>query len=140
MVISRLNRYRLCLWLSLILIIPIGYLGRFYLPAELEWLRNLVGNIAYEMFWILLVLILFPRLSPTKAAIGVCLASFGIEFLQLWQPARLQAIRATLLGRLVLGNSFFWGDFPQYGLGSAVGWLWANLLLKLNHPKRRIIS
>jgi hypothetical protein len=44
--------------------------------------------------------------------------------LQLWQPPWLQAVRATLLGRLVLGNTFTWGDFLYYAIGCGLGWLW----------------
>lgn len=121
---SRSRQYRLALLISMIVIIPIGYSARFYLPADLEWLRNLIGNIAYECFWVLFVAFLIPHVSPARTAIGVCLASFAIEFLQLWQPAWLQALRATLFGKLVLGNSFYWPDFLQYIAGSFVGWLW----------------
>lgn len=133
---NRPKRYRLALLISLILIIPIGYGSRFHLNAEQEWLRNLLGNIAYESFWILLVVFLMPHLPPFRVAVGVCLASFGIEFLQLWQPDWLQTLRATLFGKLVLGNAFYWLDFPQYGLGSLVGWLWVSLLARKTRVKR----
>lgn len=85
MAIRQITRYRIGLLLSLLVIIPLGYGARFYLSADQEWLRNLLGNVAYESFWILLVLWLFPQIAPFKAAVGVCLASFAIEFLQLWQ-------------------------------------------------------
>lgn len=107
---SRFVRYRLKLLLSLMLVILVGYSTRFYLPAEVEWLRNLLGNIFYEIFWILLAVFLFPQVSLLKIAIGVCLASCAIEGLQLWQPPFLQTLRATLPGKLVLGNSFVWVD------------------------------
>ncbi len=122
------GRYRLALLVSMIVIIPIGYGGRFYLSPELEGLRNWIGNLAYECFWVLFVIFFLPQISPLRAAIAVCLASFAIEVSQLWQPNWLQALRATLLGRLVLGNSFYWADFPQYVAGSFLGWLWASLL------------
>ncbi|MDA0673585.1 MAG: DUF2809 domain-containing protein, partial [Cyanobacteria bacterium] len=48
----------------------------------------------------------------------------ALDFLQLWQPPLLEAIRATLPGRLVLGNTFTWGDFPYYFIGCGMGWLW----------------
>ncbi len=122
------TRFRLITFVCLILLVPIGYAARFYLSSDQEWLRNLLGNIAYESFWVLLVMFLFPTIAPIKAAIGVCLASFAIEFLQLWQPDWLQTLRATLPGRLVLGSSFYWLDFLQYGVGSFVGWLWVRTI------------
>jgi hypothetical protein len=48
--------------------------------------------------------------------------------MQLWQPAWLQAMRATLPGRLVLGNTFVWSDFLYYVLGCVIGWLWLRWL------------
>lgn len=130
------RRFRFALLLSLMLVIPLGYGVRFLLSPNLEWLRNWLGNLAYESFWILLIMFLVPRVSFTKVAIGVCLSSFAIEWLQLWHPVWLQAIRATLPGRLVLGNSFFWADFPQYVIGSLVGWLWVRTLLRITQHKQ----
>lgn len=139
--VAQRSRYRLALLVSLILVIPLGYGARFYLSTNQEWLRNLLGNIAYESFWILLVAFLFPQVSLLRTAIGVCLATFAIEFMQLWQPDWLQTIRATLPGKLVLGNSFVWADFPQYAFGSLVGWLWtwglAQRTKKQHEPAKR---
>jgi hypothetical protein len=128
--LSYSRRYRLALLISMIAIIPIGYSARFYLPADWEWLRNLIGNIAYECFWVLFVAFLIPQVTPVRIAIGVCLASFAIEFLQLWQAPWMQALRMTLFGRLVLGNSFYWPDFLQYMAGSFGGWLWIRAMAR----------
>ena len=119
----RAFKYRIALLISLITIVPIGYMIRFHGSAP-EWLNDLFGSIAYEIFWILLVAFLFPQASPLWTAIGVCLATCALEFLQLWQPPFLQAMRATLPGRLVLGNAFTWSDFPSYFIGSFLGWVW----------------
>jgi Protein of unknown function (DUF2809) len=115
--------YRVALLVSTILLVPIGYLIRFS-QSGLPWLDDALGSVAYEMFWIVLVLVGFPKFSPMKVAIAVCLVTCAIEFLQLWQPPFLQAIRATLPGRLVLGTTFGWSDFPPYFVGSFLGWAW----------------
>jgi glycopeptide antibiotics resistance protein len=122
--------YRLALLISIIIIVPLGYIIRFAKEPGPLWLHDLLGSVAYEIFWILLVALLFPKASPRWTAIGVCLATCVIEFLQLWQPPFLQALRATLPGRLVLGNTFFWSDFISYFLGSFAGWFWIYLLHK----------
>lgn len=96
---------------------------RFHGAAP-EWMNDLFGSIAYEIFLILLVALLFPKASPLWTAFGVCLATCMVEFLQLWHPPFLEAMRATLPGRLVLGNSFTWSDFISYFLGSFLGWMW----------------
>jgi hypothetical protein len=115
--------YRIALLISTVLLLPIGYLVRFS-QSGFPWLDDALGSIAYEMFWIVLVLTGFPKFSPMKVAIAVCLSTCAIEVLQLWQPPFLQAIRATLPGRLVLGNTFSGSDFPPYFVGSFLGWAW----------------
>ncbi len=120
--------YRVALFISTIAILPIGYIARFSQGFGAEWLHDLAGSLAYEIFWILLVMVCFPKASLMQVAIAVFFASCAIEFLQLWKPPFLQAIRATLPGRLVLGNTFTWSDFPPYALGSALGWAWVKAL------------
>ncbi len=82
---DRVFKYRIALLVSLVAIVPIGYLVRFYGSAP-EWLNDSFGSIAYEVFWILLVALLFPQASPLWTAVGVCLATCVVEFLQLWHP------------------------------------------------------
>jgi len=121
-------RYRTALFINLCVIIPLGYIIRFSQGPAPEWLNDACGSIAYEIFWILFVMLLFPRLSLSRTAIAVFLATCGVEFLQLWHPPLLQAARATLVGRLVLGNTFSWADFPAYVVGSSLGWVWVRYL------------
>ncbi|HEY9668263.1 MAG TPA: DUF2809 domain-containing protein [Coleofasciculaceae cyanobacterium] len=123
----RVSKYRIALLISIVLIVPLGYLVRFYGPAP-AWLNDWLGSIAYEIFWILLFALFLPHASPVWIAVGVCLATCALEFLQLWQPPFLQAMRATLPGRLVLGNTFTWSDFPAYFIGSFLGWVWMLVL------------
>jgi hypothetical protein len=104
-----------------IALIPIGYLGRFN-PNWPEWFRNIWGNIAYETLWIFAVLAVRPQLKPARVALGVCLMTFGLEFLQISQHPILLAARSTLPGRLILGTTFNWMDLPQYVVGSTIGY------------------
>jgi hypothetical protein len=115
-------RHRLLFLINILAIVPLGYVVRFghILP---EFISDAGGGIAYEIFWILLVLTIAPTANIRITAISVCLTTCAIEFLQLYQPPWLQAIRATLPGRLVLGTTFSWGDFPPYFIGSALGLL-----------------
>jgi len=116
--------YRIVLFINICVIIPLGYSIRYAQDAIPEWVHDAGGSIAYEIFWILLGALLFPQQPLRRIAIAVFLATCGIEFLQLWHPPFLQAARATLAGRLVLGNTFSWADFPAYVVGSSLGWLW----------------
>ncbi len=121
-------KYRILLLVSMIIIVPLGYIVRFSQGLNPPWLHDALGSVAYEIFWILLFNFLLPKISPWRIAIAVCIATCGIEFLQLWKPPFLQAARSTLPGRLVLGNSFTWTDFPVYFFGSFLGWLWLRLI------------
>jgi hypothetical protein len=120
-------RDRAALLVSIGIIVPLGYGVRFS-GWEPAWWPDFLGSLAYEIFWVLLVVLLVPRISLRGAAVGVCLATCGIEFLQLWHHPLLEAARRTLPGRLVLGNSFTWSDFPAYFVGSGLGWLWVRVL------------
>lgn len=125
-------QHRRALALSMAVIVPLGLILKFYQGPGQEWLNNTFGGVPYEIFWVLLVAYLWPAVSPGRIAIAVCIATCGLEFLQLWQPDWLQAIRATLPGRLVLGNTFSWTDFPYYFVGSGLGWLWVRWLQRLH--------
>lgn len=129
---------RIALLISLGIILPLGYGIRFAQSPAPAWLHDALGSIAYEVFWILLAVLCLPRVAVTPIAIGVCLLTCGIEFLQLWQPPFLQVIRATLLGRLVLGNTFGWSDFPAYFIGSYFGWVWVKILRQISKNLRQI--
>lgn len=124
MTVRSLWKYRLRLLLAMGVAVPLGYSVRFATGITPEWFNNAVGNIAYESFWIFLVLAIWPKLRPPAVAIAVCLATCALEFLQLSQDPLLIAARRTIVGRLILGTTFTWVDFPTYFLGSAIGgWL-----------------
>lgn len=109
--------------------VPIGYWVRFHGPGP-EGLNDALGSVAYEWFWIALFWGCFPGRSAFRISLAVLLATCGLEFLQLWQPTFLQALRATIPGRLVLGNTFSWTDFPPYIVGSVLGYVWVQGLSK----------
>jgi Protein of unknown function (DUF2809) len=124
------STYQVQLCASAIALIPLGYWVRFY-GFGLSALNDALGSITYEMFWITLGLACYPKVSPLKMSSGVFLLTCGLEFLQLWQPPFLQSLRATLPGRLVLGNTFSGSDFPAYGIGSLLGYIWVRFLAKI---------
>jgi hypothetical protein len=129
-------RYRLAAVATMVAVVLMGYWVRFHGPGP-EWLNDALGSVAYEVFWIALFWGCFVGQtlgggrSPFRISFAVLLATCGLEFLQLWQPPMLQALRATIPGRLVLGNTFGWTDFPPYILGSVLGYLWVQLLSKV---------
>ena len=120
--------YRRALLYSLLFIIVFGLIAKFYSGPGRAWLNDAFGGIPYEIMWIFLAASIWPKAKALPIALGVLLATCLLEFAQLWQPGWLLAIRATLPGRLVLGNTFSWSDFPYYLIGCAVGWGWLRWL------------
>jgi hypothetical protein len=118
----KIKQYQHIILISLIALIPIGLASKFYKGPFDVWLNNSVGGIFYEMFWVLLVVLINPILSPGWVAFWVFIVTSSLEFAQLWKPEFLEVIRATLLGRLLLGTTFSWWDFPYYIIGCGLAW------------------
>lgn len=118
-----MKRYQQLIFISLIVLIPIGLGSKYYQGPFAEWANNSLGGVFYEIFWILLVVLIQPKLSPGWVAFGVFVVTSSLEFAQLWKPPFLEIVRATLFGRLLLGTTFSWWDFPYYILGCELAWL-----------------
>lgn len=99
-------------------LVPLGFATKLYRgPAE-AWVHGSLGGVFYVCFWCLAVLALRPRLPPWRVATVVLAITSALEFLQLWHPPLLQQIRATFLGRTLIGTTFSWSDFPYYAAGA----------------------
>ncbi|MFZ4677947.1 MAG: DUF2809 domain-containing protein [Nodosilinea sp.] len=118
-----LGAYRRVLLWSFGAITLLGTLGKFYPGPGRSWLNNSFGGVPYVILFMALVALIWPRLAQGWVALGVLVATCLLEVLQLWQPAWLQAVRATLPGRLVLGSTFSLSDFWYYLIGAGLGWL-----------------
>jgi hypothetical protein len=120
----RKNRH-LIIFLSLLVITPLGLLSKKYTGIGQQWVRDYAGDILYEIFWCLLVFWFIPKRKAIDwIPIWVFAVTCAIEFWQLVQTPILQSVRSSFLGRLLLGNSFSWWDFPHYLVGCLIGWLW----------------
>jgi Protein of unknown function (DUF2809) len=118
------NRY-LLLSISLVLVTLLGLGFKFYRGFGQEWLNNSGAAIWYEVFWCLFAFWFFPTQKAIYAIpIWVFAITCALEILQLWKTPILQSVRATLIGRLLLGTTFSWWDFLYYVVGSLIGWLW----------------
>ena len=86
-----------------------------------------------DALWALMVFVGFGFLLPHASKLVVALLalafSSGVEFSQLYHTPWIDAVRATLPGRLVLGNTFNWPDLPAYVLGIGLG-AWAEWRLR----------
>lgn len=111
---------RRCLFAAA-LVLPLGYWLRFtpYLP---EWLRDASGGAAYVMLCAFCAGAGWPAAAAWRLAGGALAFTCLVEVSQLWHADWLDAVRRTLPGRLVLGSTFAWGDFPPYVAGALVAW------------------
>ena len=121
-------RFRLSLILAVL--VPLGLVTKLYGGPGAAWVHAHAGGFFYVIFWCLLVLLIWPLLSPARVGITVFLVTSSIEFLQLWHPPPLQMIRSTFLGQALLGSYFSWSDFPYYAAGAVVAGGIARLVKK----------
>lgn len=99
----------------------------FYLLVAPD-LKNYGG----DALWALMVFVGFGCLLTRSSTLVVALLAltfaWGVEFSQLYHAPWIDAVRVTIAGRLVLGNTFNWPDLPAYVVGIALGalaeWRW----------------
>lgn len=99
--------------------------------AGLLWRSGLVPLAPFaakyggDAWWALMVFlgfgVLFPRFSTWRLAILTVGFAWAVEFFQLYRAPWIEAVRATLPGRLILGATFNWPDLPAYVVGVAIG-------------------
>ena len=106
---------------ALLLVVPAGFSTKFYSGPFESWVRDSSGGILYEIFWIWMIGLLRPRGRPWIAGSAVFAVTTAIEFLQLWHHPLLENIRATFIGRTLIGTSFTWMDLPYYAIGTVLG-------------------
>jgi hypothetical protein len=132
----KVARRRLTLFAVLTALAIAGFWLRFYAPIGEEW-RDSTGGAAYVVFWILAYASLKPAAPAFPVSLTVLLVTCCLEFLQLWHPAWLEAIRRTLPGRLLLGTTFEWSDFPPYFAGAVIGFFVLRILQSDQKPFQR---
>lgn len=102
--------------------VPLGFGLKYYSGPGHLWCNLHGAAILYEVFWCLAAFLLFPsRKAIIPIAVVVFIATCGLEFLQLWHPPVLQAIRSFRVGVWLIGNGFDWWDFPHYAIGCLAG-------------------
>lgn len=84
-----------------------------------------LSNYGGDALWALMVFVGFGFLLPSAPTLILALLaltfSWCVEFSQLYHAPWIDAIRATLPGRLVLGSTFSLPDLPAYALGIGAG-------------------
>ncbi|WP_066381469.1 MULTISPECIES: DUF2809 domain-containing protein [unclassified Anabaena] len=123
--------------LSLLIVVAMGFLFKYYPGIGHQWLNNYGAAIFYEIFWCLLAFWFFRSQAAIKQIpIWVLIITCILEVLQLWHPPLLNQVRATFIGKLLLGTTFAWWDFPHYALGCILGWFWLQKLQITGYAKK----
>ena len=96
--------------------IALGLGSRVALPHVKD-----VGDALYATLIVFAVALVAPRTRPWLAAVIALAWCFAIEASQRYRAPWLDAVRATLPGRLVLGQGFHAFDLVDYVVGAALG-------------------
>jgi hypothetical protein len=64
---------------------------------------------------------LFPSSATVRIAIMALTFAWAVEFSQLYHSPWINAVRSTLLGKLILGNTFNPIDLVAYAFGVGMG-------------------
>lgn len=125
-----IHRSRLLYALAIALVIATGLLWRSgHLPFA-----SFIIKYGGDALWALAVFfgcgVMFPRSSTTRLALVALAFAWSVEFLQLYHAGWLEGLRATRLGKLVLGATFNVPDLFAYVTGIAFGalaeWVYLN--------------
>jgi hypothetical protein len=112
-------------FILIIITIIIGLLSRYF-----TFIPLFVGDILWATMVYFICRFLFINTRAIFAILGSLLFCFGIEFSQLYKAPWIDDLRHTLFGRLVLGETFLWGDLLSYTVGIALGVFIERLLFK----------
>jgi hypothetical protein len=115
---------------ALAIVIPLGFYSKVYSGPASHWVNNSLGGVLYVIFWTLLFSVICIRSRGWKITLAVWLITCILELLQRWHPQFLEAVRATFLGRTLIGNSFSWLDMVHYAAGALVSLLLLQILRK----------
>ena len=118
---SRLLSKRTLYLLSAILVLIAGLISRKLREHLPQFLAEYTGDTLWALMLFLLVsTLLAGRPIVLRAAISLALA-FLVEISQLYHAPRIDSIRSTTMGGLVLGFGFLWTDLVCYSVGITAG-------------------
>lgn len=109
----------------IIIVITLGLLSR-----RIALIPAATGDALYALMMFFIVRFCLLRKSSLSVALLSLAICFAIEISQAIQTPRLQALRNTQPGRLVLGQGFLWTDLLAYVAGVLSGWAIDKMLLK----------
>jgi hypothetical protein len=100
------------------LIILLGILSR-----RIPIVPLCTGDVLWAMMIFFIVRFLFIDARVRSIALVSLSVCYLVEVSQLYQDAWINSIRQTILGGLILGQGFLWGDIVAYAAGILLGFL-----------------
>lgn len=114
------------IYLSLIVIIIIlGLLSR-----HIKGVPLFIGDVLWATMIYFIVRFLYINRTIKWITVASLLFCYAIEFSQLYQAPWINNIRHTVIGGLVLGEVFLWGDMLSYTVGVGIGILIEKFIVK----------
>ena len=89
-----------------------------------------IGDVLWAAMIYFILRCFYPRTQARSIAIGSISISYAIEFSQLYKAPWIDQLRHTFFGRMVLGDTFLWGDLLSYSVGILLAVLLDNSLNK----------
>ena len=112
-------------------IVVLGLLSRKFSFVPL-W----VGDVLWATMIYFILRFFYPESSVRKITLISVVISYAIEFSQLYKAPWIDNMRHTFLGRMILGETFFWGDLVSYTAGILIGIAIDGILFKQSILKR----
>ena len=112
-------------FILIITTIIVGLLSRHF-----SFIPLFIGDILWATMVYFICRLLFIDNKIKFVVLVSLLFCFGIEFSQLYKAPWIDNLRRTLFGRLVLGDTFLWGDLLSYTVGVIIGVLLEAMLSK----------
>jgi hypothetical protein len=116
---------RITYFILIIFIIILGLLSRHIAGIPL-----FIGDILWGLMVYFIVRFLSIKLTIKRVIIASLLFCYTIEFSQLYLAPWINNIRHTVIGGLILGEVFLWGDMLCYTVGVAIGIFIEKVLIK----------
>jgi len=110
------NMNRPFYFISILAIIILGLLSRHITGIPL-----FIGDILWGLMVFLIMRFIFITRTLKWVSIASLVFCYAIEFSQLYQAAWINNIRHTVIGGLILGETFLWGDVLCYTVGVGMG-------------------
>jgi len=118
-----MTKRRLIYFVLYLLIVPIGYATRKLPHLFHPFIAEFGGDTLWAAMFVFLFRAIWPKPALWKIALYTYLFTVAIEISQLYHAVWIDKIRATFLGKMLLGSGFLWSDLLCYLTGVVFAWL-----------------